>query len=183
MHRLTTPVGLQGRRHRILAAVVHQECALQPQGQALPQAAPDRGPMPLGSRHSGHNVGGGKHGHMPGTGLAGGPPVPVRPCLRTPINRGILVQTPLSRDAGWVTSPYVWPALCLRTGNPSGRDGCGLDNRACMVGNAAWKMSRPWPSTPVRWPGPAHGVGQAGPNAASASDGRLGSFPDRKFDY
>ena len=46
-HRLEVPVRLQGRGHRILAAVVGQQHALHPQGQALAQTRRDRGQVPL----------------------------------------------------------------------------------------------------------------------------------------
>ena len=46
-HGLETTVRLQGHRHRILAAVVGQQRALQPQGQDPLQAALKRGQMPL----------------------------------------------------------------------------------------------------------------------------------------
>lgn len=68
-HRLEAPVGLQGRRHRILAAVVDQQQAPQPQGQAPPQATLDRGQVPLEFAVQGIQWSRTKHGHTPGTGL------------------------------------------------------------------------------------------------------------------
>ena len=46
-HGLETAVRLQSHRHRVLAAVVGQQRALHPQGQAPQQAVRERGQMPL----------------------------------------------------------------------------------------------------------------------------------------
>ena len=108
--------------------------------------------------------------------------VPARPCpWRPPRVVASFGQMLLSRDAGLEDCLCALPAFDPQTENSCGRDGFGLVNQACVVGNAGLEDVlavdvNPCTQTrsvdkPVPMPNP------------SASDGSLGSFPDREIDH